>query len=120
MLISRYFIDRPIFAGVIAVIITVIGAMAYFTLPVSQYPNIVPPTVTVTASFPGATAETMAETIAAPLEQSINGVSDMLYISSQSTGDGRVTIIVTFKVGTDLDKAQTLVQNRVSVALPRL
>ena len=120
MRISRFFIDRPIFAGVIAVIITVIGAMAYFTLPVSQYPNIVPPTVTVTASFPGATAETMAETIAAPLEQSINGVSDMLYISSQSTGDGRVTIIVTFKVGTDLDKAQTLVQNRVSVALPRL
>ncbi len=120
MRLSRFFIDRPIFAAVIAVLITVVGALAYFGLPISQYPDIVPPTVTVAANYPGASAETVAETIAAPIEQEINGVDDMLYMSSQSTGDGKVTITVTFKIGTNLDAAQVLVQNRVAVALPRL
>ncbi len=120
MRLSRFFISRPIFAAVIAIVITIVGAIAYLALPVSQYPDIVPPTVTVTAAYPGASAETVAETVAAPIEQEINGVDDMLYQSSQSTGDGNVTITVTFKSGTDLDAAQVLVQNRVAVAVPRL
>ncbi|MFC3122725.1 efflux RND transporter permease subunit [Agaribacter flavus] len=117
---SHFFIDRPKFATVLSLITLIIGSIAYFTLPVQQYPEIAPPTVQVTAVYPGANAEIAAKTVATPLEQEINGVENMLYISSQSTNDGRVTVTVTFKLGTDLDTAQVLVQNRVAVAQPRL
>ena len=120
MNISRFFIDRPIFAAVLSVFITIVGIAAYPLLPLSQYPEIAPPTITVNAAFPGASAETLAETVAAPLEQEINGVEGMLYVSSSSTSDGAVAITVTFKPGTDLDSAQVLVQNRVALAEPRL
>jgi hydrophobe/amphiphile efflux-1 (HAE1) family protein len=117
---SKLFIDRPILAGVISVMIMLVGAVAYLRLPVSQYPEVAPPSITVTATYPGANAETAAATVAAPLEQEINGVEGLLYLSSQSTSDGRSTITVTFALGTDLDTAQVLVQNRVNIALPRL
>ena len=117
---SKLFIDRPILAAVISVLIMLVGAVAYFALPISQYPEVAPPSITVTTSYPGANAETASATVAAPLEQEINGVENMLYLSSQSTADGRTTITVTFALGTNLDTAQVLVQNRVNIALPRL
>ena len=117
---SKLFIDRPILAAVISVLIMLLGAVAYLGLPVSQYPEVAPPTISVTATYPGANAETLAATVASPLEQEINGVEGMLYLSSQSTSDGRLAITVTFALGTDLDDAQVLVQNRVNIALPRL
>jgi len=120
MNISHFFIDRPIFAAVISILITLIGAVAYFSLPVAQYPDIAPPSISVTASYPGASAEIVAKTVATPLEQEVNGVDNMLYMTSQSTSDGSMSLAVTFKLGTNLDTAQVLVQNRVSTALPRL
>ncbi|MEM6422609.1 MAG: efflux RND transporter permease subunit, partial [Pseudomonadota bacterium] len=120
MKLPQFFIDRPIFAIVISAFITIIGALSSFTLPVAQYPEVAPPTVQVRAQYPGASAETIAETVATPIEQQINGVEGMLYLSSQATGDGNLTITVTFELGTDLDAAQVLVQNRVSIAEPRL
>jgi hydrophobe/amphiphile efflux-1 (HAE1) family protein len=120
MNILHYFIDRPKFASVLAIIVLIMGSAAYFTLPVEQYPKIAPPTIQVAAAYPGASAEIAARTVATPLEQEINGVENMLYISSQSTADGRVSITVTFKLGTNLDDAQVQVQNRVAIAEPRL
>ncbi len=120
MRFSRFFIDRPIFASVISILFVLIGIVAYPTLPVAQYPEIAPPTISVTASYPGASAEVLADTVAAPLEQEINGVEDMIYMTSSSTGDGRMTLNIVFKLGTDLDNAQVLVQNRVASAEPRL
>ena len=113
-------IDRPVFAAVISVLITLLGAIAYPNLGASLYPSIVPPTVNITLTYAGASAETLAETVAEPMEEQINGVEDMIYMSSQSTGDGNLQITVTFKLGTDLDKAQELVQDRVTTATPRL
>ncbi|MEM6668375.1 MAG: multidrug efflux RND transporter permease subunit [Pseudomonadota bacterium] len=120
MNLSHFFIQRPIFAGVIWTILVIVGYLSYLQLPIAQYPNIAPPTIQVTATYPGASAETVAETVAAPIEEEINGVEGMLYITSQSTAAGTATITVTFQPGTDLDTAQVLVQNRVSLAEPRL
>jgi len=120
MRISHFFIDRPIFAAVISVVFVLLGAASVNRLPVAQYPDIAPPVVNVTGQYPGASAEIVAATVAAPLEQQINGVEHMLFISSNSTGDGRFSISVTFDLGTNLDVAQVQVQNRVAIALPRL
>ncbi|MEO1721584.1 MAG: multidrug efflux RND transporter permease subunit [Pseudomonadota bacterium] len=117
---SHFFIDRPIFAAVVSILLVIIGAVSYGSLPVTQYPEIAPPTIQVTASYPGASAETVADTVASVIEQEVNGVEDMLYMFSQSTGDGNMTLSVVFELGTDIDQAQVLVQNRVTSAEPRL
>jgi multidrug efflux pump len=120
MRLAQFFITRPIFAVVLSLLIVIAGGIALFNLPVSEYPSVAPPTVVVRAAYPGANPKVIAESVAGPLEQALNGVEGMLYMFSQSTADGRVTLTVTFAVGTDLDNAQVQVQNRVAQALPRL
>jgi len=117
---AHIFIDRPVFAGVIAIVIVIVGLIAMFSLPIAQYPEIAPPTVNVTASYPGANAKVVAETVATPIEEQINGVEKMLYMSSQSTNDGNMKLTITFEPGTNLDIAQVQVQNRVAIAEPQL
>lgn len=120
MKLSQFFIHRPIFAGVLSILIFIAGALAVWQLPITEYPEVVPPTVVVSAAYPGANPKVIADTVASPLEQEIKGTENMLYMSSQATSDGRMTLTVTFAIGTDVDKATTLVQNRVDRALPRL
>src|SRR5256886_12416014 len=117
---SHFFIDRPIFATVLSIVIVIVGTVALTQLPIAQYPEIAPPTITVTASYPGASAQVVADTVATPIEQEVNGVEDMLYMSSRCTNDGQMVLDVTFKLGTSLDMAQVLVQNRVKIAEAKL
>src|ERR1700692_3883251 len=120
MNLGQLSINRPILAMVMSIVLLIVGAIAYTTLPVAEYPQVVPPTVVITTQYPGASAQTVSDTVSAPIEQQINGVDDMLYLYSQATSNGQLTITVTFKLGTDLDKAQVLVQNRVAIAQPQL
>ena len=117
---SRFFIERPVFASVLAIIITLAGLVASRALPIAQYPEIAPPTVSITAAYPGASAETLAKTVAAPIEEQLSGVENMIYFSSTAAADGVVSITATFEVGTDVDKAVFQLNNRVQLALPRL
>src|SRR5690606_24997399 len=119
-MLSSYFIARPIFANVIAIVTVLIGAVALWALPIEQYPEITPPTVRVSAVYPGANADVLSKTVASPIEQQVNGVENMMYMSSTSSSDGSYTLTVTFEIGTDLDEAQVLVQNRVAVAEAQL
>src|SRR5215216_2302793 len=120
MRISHFFIDRPIFASVVSIVFVILGMVSFSRLPVAQYPEIAPPIINVAGQYPGASADTVASTVVAPIEEQINGVENMLYMSSNSTADGRFTIAVTFDLGTNLDIAQVQVQNRVAIAQPRL
>src|SRR5690242_2878969 len=117
---SRFFIDRPIFSSVLSIVVTLAGGIAVWTLPVAQYPEIAPPTVEVSAYYPGANAQVVADTVAAPIEQQVNGVEGMMYMSSQCTNDGAYTLTITFQPGSDLNIAQVLVQNREALAEPIL
>src|SRR3954454_14806590 len=117
-MISHFFIDRPIFASVLSIVFVLAGGVAVWTLPVAQYPEVTPPTVLVTALYPGANSLTLRDTVAAPIEEQVSGVEGMTYMSSQCTNDGAYTLTVTFRLGMDSDMAQVLVQNRVSLALP--
>src|SRR5579884_3683909 len=117
---ARFFIDRPIFAWVLSLVIILVGGVSALFLPIDQYPQITPPTVQVSAVYPGANAQVVANTIAAPIEEQVNGVENMLYMSSQSTNDGTYALTVTFAIGTDPNIAQVLVQNRVALAMPLL
>src|ERR1700740_1950857 len=117
---SRFFINRPVFASVLSIVIVLGGSVALFTLPVAQYPEIAPPTVEVSASYPGANAQVVADTVAAPIEQQVNGVEGMMYMSSQCANDGSYNLTVTFRQGFNLNMAQVLVQNRVNLAVPLL
>src|SRR6476619_5264454 len=117
-MIARFFVDRPVFATVISVVIVLAGLVARYTLPVAQYPEVTPPTVQVTALYPGANAQTVKDTVAAPIEEQVSGVEGMMYMTSQSTNDGAYKLTVTFRLGMDSDMAQVLVQNRVALALP--
>src|SRR5262249_54142766 len=117
---SRFFIDRPIFATVLSIAITLAGAISLRSLPIAMYPPIAPPTVSVTCQYPGASAQVVAETVAAPIEQQVNGVESMMYMSSQCTNDGSYSLTVTFRNTVDLNLAQVLVQNRVALAVPNL
>src|SRR5579859_2062024 len=120
MRLAHFFIEHPRFATVLSAFVALLGLGGLVILPVAQYPEIVPPTVQITTVYPGASADVVSKTVATPLEQEINGVEDMIYMSSQSTGDGKLTLTVTFRIGTDLNVAQMLTQNRVQDALPRL
>src|SRR5450631_3793485 len=120
MRISHFFIDRPIFASVVSIVFVILGGVAFVRLPIAQYPEIAPPVINVSGQYPGASADVVASTVVAPIEEQINGVENMLYMSSNSTADGRFSIAITFDIGTNLDIAQVQVQNRVAIAQPRL
>src|SRR5947209_14140237 len=119
-MLSRFFVDRPVFANVIAIITIILGVVAIRKLPVEQYPPITPPTVVVTTTYPGANAQVVADTVAAPIEQQVNGVENMMYMSSTCSADGGYTLTVTFEIGTNLDQGQVQVQNRIATAEPQL
>src|ERR1700709_2536195 len=120
MRFAFFFIDRPVFAAVLSIVTVIVGGISIVALPIAQYPDIAPPTVTVSATYPGANAKTVAETVATPIEEQINGVEGMIYMSSQNSNDGTMRLTVSFKLGTNLDIAQVQVQNRVAIAQPQL